>query len=554
MTLNVVKGNEQGIDYGVLRALVVDDYPGMRSALKMTLSNFGMTRIELAASASEVIFKVGNTHYDVILCDFNLGEGRDGQQLLEELRHRGLIHLDTVFIMVTAESVYEKVVATAELAPDDYLIKPFSAEVLRNRLDGILLRKRAFFSVYRHYEANELEAAMTACDELIRDHPRYVVDALRFKGEVLNALGRFQEAEALYRQVVGMRAIPWARLGLAKALHAQKKEDEAEELLHDVLEKTPELVAAYDLLADVRIARKDGAGAQEALSLGVAISAKTVRRQQKLGGVALENGDLATARDAYAAVLEKGRHSVYVSPSDFGNLCRVQLEQGDVDAALDTLKKNRTILQASPQGQLVAAVMQGLAHTRAGRAEEAARALDEAIRLRGSGARVDEYAMLDMAGTCLSQGRNEEADAIVSEVARNSHDSDSLLAKARRLYEESGRGEDGARVLAAATADVRKLNNEGVILAHKGDFQGAVERLLVACREAPFNPRILMNGIWVILKCLEQSGMDNDLLDEARRLLAEVERQAPGHARIAGLRHQMKEVENRFGIRPRSAR
>lgn len=554
MTLNVVKGNEQGIDYGVLRALVVDDYPGMRSALKMTLSNFGMTRIELAASASEVIFKVGNTHYDVILCDFNLGEGRDGQQLLEELRHRGLIHLDTVFIMVTAESVYEKVVATAELAPDDYLIKPFSAEVLRNRLDGILLRKRAFSSVYRHYEANELEAAMTACDELIRDHPRYLVDALRFKGEVLNALGRFQEAEALYRQVVGMRAIPWARLGLAKALHAQKKEDEAEELLHDVLEKTPELVAAYDLLADVRIARKDGAGAQEALSLGVAISAKTVRRQQKLGGVALENGDLAAARDAYAAVLEKGRHSVYVSPSDFGNLCRVQLEQGDVDAALDTLKKNRTILQASPQGQLVAAVMQGLAHTRAGRAEEAARALDEAIRLRGSGARVDEHAMLDMAGTCLSQGRNEEADAIVSEVARNSHDSDSLLAKARRLYEESGRGEDGARVLAAATADVRKLNNEGVILAHKGDFQGAVERLLVACREAPFNPRILMNGIWVILKCLEQSGMDNDLLDEARRLLAEVERQAPGHARIAGLRHQMKEVENRFGIRPRSAR
>ncbi|MBP9915286.1 MAG: response regulator [Thiobacillaceae bacterium] len=554
MTLNVVKGNEQGIDYGVLRALVVDDYPGMRSALKMTLSNFGMTRIELAASASEVIFKVGNTHYDVILCDFNLGEGRDGQQLLEELRHRGLIHLDTVFIMVTAESVYEKVVATAELAPDDYLIKPFSAEVLRNRLDGILLRKRAFSSVYRHYEANELEAAMTACDELIRDHPRYVVDALRFKGEVLNALGRFQEAETLYRQVVGMRAIPWARLGLAKALHAQKKEDEAEELLHDVLEKTPELVAAYDLLADVRIARKDGAGAQEALSLGVAISAKTVRRQQKLGGVALENGDLAAARDAYAAVLEKGRHSVYVSPSDFGNLCRVQLEQGDVDAALDTLKKNRTILQASPQGQLVAAVMQGLAHTRAGRAEEAARALDEAIRLRGSGARVDEHAMLDMAGTCLSQGRNEEADAIVSEVARNSHDSDSLLAKARRLYEESGRGEDGARVLAAATADVRKLNNEGVILAHKGDFQGAVERLLVACREAPFNPRILMNGIWVILKCLEQSGMDNDLLDEARRLLAEVERQAPGHARIAGLRHQMKEVENRFGIRPRSAR
>jgi len=553
MALNAIKGNEQTIDYGALRALVVDDYPGMRSALKMTLSNFGMTKIDLAASAAEVIFKVGNNRYDIILCDFNLGEGRDGQQLLEELRHRGLINLDTVFIMVTAESVYEKVVATAELAPDDYMIKPFSAEVLRNRLDGILLRKLAFATVYRHYEANELEAAIAACDELMRNHPRFVVDALRFKGEVLNAMGRFEEAEALYKQVIAMRAIPWARMGLAKALHLQKKDEEAEELLHDVLDKTPELVTAYDLLADVRLAKKDGAGAQEALQQGVAISGKTVRRQQKLGHVALDNGDLATARGAYGAVLEKGQHSVFVSASDFGNLCRVQVEQGDVNAAMETLKKGKHTLQASSEGQLVAAVVQSMAHTKAGRAEEAVKALDEAAQLRGAGARIDEKLMLDMAGACMTYGRHEEADAIVSEVARNAHDSDSLLAKARRLYEESGRGEEGAKVLTAATADVRKLNNEGVILAHKGDFKGAVDRLLTACREAPFNPRILMNGIWVILKYLEQSGMDNDLMEEARRLLADVEKQAPGHARITGLRNQMKEVESRYGIRRRSA-
>lgn len=552
MSLNAIKGNDQTINYGALRAIVVDDYPGMRSALKMTLSNFGISRIDLAGAAAEVIFKVSNNHYNVILCDFNLGEGRDGQQLLEELRHRGLISLDTVFIMVTAESVYEKVVATAELAPDDYMIKPFSAEVLRNRLDSILLRKLAFANVYAHYEANELELAITACDELIRSHPKYVVDALRFKGEVLNALGRFEEAEALYKQVISMRAIPWARMGLAKALHLQKKDAEAEELLHDVLEATPELVAAYDLLADVRIAKKDTAGAQEALRQGVSISGKTVRRQQKLGSIALENGDLATARGAYAAVLEKGQHSVFVSPTDFGNLCRVQLEQDDVNAALDTLRKGKATLQATAEGQLVTAVVQGMAHTKAGKSEEANKALDEAARLRGKGARVDEKLMLDMAGTCMSNGRHEEADAIVSEVARNAHDSESLLARAKQLYAESGRSEAGDKVLTEATSDVRKLNNEGVILAHKGDFKGAVDRLLTACRFAPFNPRILMNGIWVILKHLEQSGMDNDMLDEARRLLEEVERQTPGHARITGLRNQMKDVESRFGIRRRS--
>jgi DNA-binding response OmpR family regulator len=140
------------INYTALRALVVDDYPGMRSALKLTLSNFGVTKIQMAGSAAEAITRIQNNRFDFILCDFNLGDGRDGQQLLEELRHRGLISLETVFIMVTAESIYEKVAATAELAPDDYMIKPFSAEVLRNRLESILLRKLAFKEIYRRLQ------------------------------------------------------------------------------------------------------------------------------------------------------------------------------------------------------------------------------------------------------------------------------------------------------------------------------------------------------------------------------------------------------------------
>ena len=283
MGLVSYRNSELVVNYGELRALVVDDYPGMRSALKLTLSNFGVTRIDLAANAGEVLFKVQNASYDLILCDFNLGEGRDGQQLLEELRHRGLISLESVFVMVTAEAGYEKVVATAELAPDDYLIKPFSAEVMRNRLDGILAKKLVFSGVYRHFENHELEAAITGCDEIIQARPKYVVDALRFKGELLNSTGRFEEAEALYRKIIAMRAVPWARLGLARSLHSQKKNEEAEELLHDVLEKTPELVSAYDVLAEVCLSKKDSQGAQKALERGVAVSAKTVRRQQRLG-------------------------------------------------------------------------------------------------------------------------------------------------------------------------------------------------------------------------------------------------------------------------------
>ena len=553
MSLSAIRATEQPINYGRLRALIVDDYAGMRSALKMTLSNFGIAKIDLASSAAEVIFKVQNTEYDVFLCDFNLGEGRDGQQLLEELRHRGLIRLKTVFIMVTAESVYEKVVATAELAPDDYMIKPFSAEAMRNRLESIQRRKLAFERVYACYENHDLAGAIAGCDKIISETPKYLIDALRFKGESLNALGRFAEAEALYQQIIAMRAIPWARLGQAKALHQQKKNEEAEAVLNELLDQTPELVAAYDMLSDVRLAKEDPAGAQAALQAGAGISSRTVRRQQKLGNLAMENGDLETAQAAYATAIEKGQNSVFITPTDYGNLCRAQMEQGNPNAAMETLRKGKLALQGSPEGKLTSAVVQSMVHTHAGRSVEANKALDEAARLRSEGARVDGALMLDLAKGCLAQGRHEEADSIVSEVARNAHDSESMLAKAKQLYEEAGRAEEGAKVLAAATVEVRKRNNEGVMLAHKGDFDTAIERLLGACEMAPYNPRILMNGIWVILRSIEQRGMDEEKLRKAKDLLAEVERQSPGHTRITGLRTQLKDIENRFGIRRRAA-
>ena len=551
MSLVSSKSRDVVVNYGELRALVVDDYPGMRSALKLTLSNFGITKIDLATNAAEVLFKVQNNRYDLILSDFNLGEGRDGQQLLEELRHRNLISLSTVFVMVTAEAGYEKVVATAELAPDDYLIKPFSAEMMRNRLDNILMRKLTFAKVYQHFEEHELEDAIRGCDEIIKAKPKYVVDALRFKGELLNATGRFEEAEALYRQIIEMRAIPWARLGLAKDLHNLKKNDEAESLLMDVLDASGELVSAYDLMSEVRLSKGDKAGAQKALEKGVSVSAKTVRRQQRLGEVSFDNGDLEVAKTAFMNVIEKGRNSVFVSPQDYGHLCRVQVEQGDANGALETLRKGKAMLQASPEGQFVSAVVRGIVHNQTGNAAEAEKAMEEAARLNQEGARTDERFMLDYAEACMVTGRHEQADNIIRDVARNAHDSDALLAKAKGIFEKAGRAEAGDALLKDATNTVRALNNEAVILAHKGDYATAMEKLREACWEAPHNPRILMNTVWVMLKHMELSGMEEELMEQARAFLADADKQVPGHGRLATLRAQMREVEARYGIRRR---
>jgi len=279
----------------------------------------------------------------------------------------------------------------------------------------------------------------------------------------------------------------------------------------------------------------------------------TIREKVKIGRKVIVHSGAVIGSDGFGYVLEKGRHSVFVTPCDFGNLCRVQVEQGDLDAAADTLKKNKSALQASPEGQLVLAVTQGIVHAKSGNTKEAEKVLDAAAELRASGVHGDARLMLDLAGICMAGGRHDEADSIVAGVARNAHDSEALLAKARDIYEAAGRNEAGAAVLARATADVRKLNNEGVMLAQRGDFKTAVEKLMAACAEAPHNPRILMNAVWVALKYIDQAGMDETLIGTARRHLADAERQAPGHARIAGLRLHLSEVENRFGIRRKAA-
>ena len=530
------------INYKLKTALVIDDYPSMRSAFRMALAAFGLTKVDMAATGPEAVGRVKNSHYDIIICDYNLGDGRDGQQVLEEMRYLGLIGLDTAFLMVTAESVYERVVAAAELAPDDYLIKPFNADIMRSRLDAILAKKEVFSGIYRSFADGDWEEAVQGCNALIAAKSKYLVDAMRLKSEILVAAGRFDEAGVLYEQIVKMRAVPWARLGLARTLHMRSKSADAEPMLLDLVEKHPELVSGYDLLADVQLAQNKMQDAQESLNQAVTTSPKSILRQRKLGTVAYQNGDLDAAKTAFDATVTKGRNSIFLQPHDFANLTRVYIEQDNPTEALRVLQDNRKLLQDSNEGRLVAAVMGGLAHGRSGNESEANRLAGEAVKLRERGATGQPELLLDMAGNCLKAGMNEQAAQLVGEVARNAHDSEELINKAKQLYEQAGRGEEAEGVIRQATQNVQRLSKEGALLAQRGDLVNATRILAQAAEEAPRNPRVLMNAAWVAMRLIEQDprgfpiGRVKILIDDAAFL-------APDHPRLAGLRTKLREID-----------
>jgi hypothetical protein len=127
-------------------------------------------------------------------------------------------------MLITSERAYHNVVSIAELAPDDYLIKPFTADELHGRLVRALYRKQFFAAALRASRQRRLQrGALKACQRLLAQESGFLFDLLRFKGEILNVLGRPAEAQAVFEQVLQQRVVPWARMGLATALRSQQR-------------------------------------------------------------------------------------------------------------------------------------------------------------------------------------------------------------------------------------------------------------------------------------------------------------------------------------------
>lgn len=82
------------INYSRLRFLVADDFGNFRSTVSAMLGKLGIHQVDTATNGAEVLDKCQRRNYDVILCDYDLGSGRNGQQVLEELRFKSLIARD----------------------------------------------------------------------------------------------------------------------------------------------------------------------------------------------------------------------------------------------------------------------------------------------------------------------------------------------------------------------------------------------------------------------------------------------------------------------------
>jgi DNA-binding response OmpR family regulator len=185
-------------DYAKKRFLVIDDQPQARDALRTVAQTLGAFAVEFASNYQDAIYRIRNNTPDIILCDYMLGEGRSGQQLLEELRRFKLLLDETIFMMVTGEQSYEQVVSAVELVPDDYIIKPFSPDKLLLRLERIVAKKNFFADYYQQKRKEEFSLAIALLEQKRNSEGGrpYRFEILRQQAEVLLASGDSNAAES----------------------------------------------------------------------------------------------------------------------------------------------------------------------------------------------------------------------------------------------------------------------------------------------------------------------------------------------------------------------
>ena len=119
-----------------MRILVVDDYSTMRRIIRNLLNQLGYADVDEADDGSVALQKMRASNYNLIISDWNM-EPMTGYELLKEVRADEKLRA-TPFILVTAESKTENVIAARKAGVDNYIVKPFNAATLQQKINAVI--------------------------------------------------------------------------------------------------------------------------------------------------------------------------------------------------------------------------------------------------------------------------------------------------------------------------------------------------------------------------------------------------------------------------------
>ena len=118
-----------------MSVLIVDDYKTMLRIIRNLLKQIEFNNVEEATDGADALVKLRAGNYGLVISDWNMAP-MTGLQLLQEVRADARLK-STPFIMVTAESKTENVIAAKKAGVNNYIVKPFSAQTLRTKIEAV---------------------------------------------------------------------------------------------------------------------------------------------------------------------------------------------------------------------------------------------------------------------------------------------------------------------------------------------------------------------------------------------------------------------------------
>lgn len=537
----------QHVDWASKNYLVVDDFVGVRQLLRESLRNLGAKNIDQASSGGEAMALLARSRYDVVLCDYNLGEGKNGQQVLEEARVRNLLMPSSVWLMVSAEKSVESVMGAAEHQPDAYLIKPITEGVLLTRLNRVWHKKQVFKKIDQAYAEKDFLRAARLCDEQIEQNKVHEIELLRMKAMLMLKSGEPGKAREAYERVLQEREYQWARTGLAKIRMANGEYEQARQIFQQVIAENRYYMDAYDQLAQAHTAMGQPEEACTILERAAKLSPNSVTRQRALGHVSLKLGNMGMAEKAFRKCIAIGEYSVMKSADPYLGLARVCGLKNETKEALALLLAAQREF-ASDQIELRTKITEGMVYHESGDFRRARKAGDELEQmLSQSNERPDIATCMELATLLFAVGVKEAPVDLLCYVIRNNHDNSVLLDEVQKIFDKARMSDEGFALIKSSKKEATDLMNQGVLLWKTGKLPEAVAWMREARLATPNNLRILFNAAQILLSHLQQLGYDEKLAMEATDVLLHVDKVQPGQQRFAQLMEQLASLCPKVG-------
>lgn len=533
--------NSVGNAFAKLSYLIVDDFENFRLSMRQMLRSCGADKIELVPNASNAVQYCSYNHVDIVLCDYNLGEGKNGQHILEELRHKKLLKRSSLFLMVTAETSKEMVMGAREYQPDAYLTKPINRTILEKRLSAMITQRNALLPINREIDRENFPEAISLCLQALPSKPRYKTWLMKTLADLYYQVGDFSHALKIHDDVLAQRDLSWARLGRGKILVANQNYDAAVTTLKDLVVKHPDYMEAYDLLAEAYEKQGRPTQAQQILEKAAEHSPNALLRHKHLATLAAFNQDMSTATDAWRQTVTLGTHSIHDSSEHYLALGQSlsDLSEGDTsdegsahsDEALAILRRMERRFADQEDIKVRSRIVQSRVHAGQGRMSEAEKTIESVADQLGDPDLLAPEAGIDYAKTLFRLGRDEEAKSLLATLANRCNDNPTLLQKIENLLDEP--------VGFRQKLQARSLNRDGIKAFEAGKLDEAVSTFSQALEIVPSHASLNLNLVQVLMKKYQETPCDRDLLKRCEKYLA----------RLSGLPEQHRQYRRLLSLR-----